>query len=113
MTITEKKFANLRMYSDVVPFEVVRVVSGKTVEIREMKAELDPNWKPEMVVGGFSAHCTNQASQKWIFESNPSAPIIRCRKVKARSSNFNLEWKSEYGHHYMEAAPRKFHDYNF
>lgn len=109
----EKKFANLRLHSDVAPFEVVRVVSDKCVEIRRMKAELDPSWKPEFIPGGFSAHCTNQHEQKWIITSDETAPIIRCRKVKARPSNFNLTWKSPYGYHYMEDAPRNFHDYNF
>lgn len=107
------KYMNLRLHSDVVPFEVVRVISDKTVEIRQMKATIDPSWKPNFVRGGFTAHCENQHEQKWIYESDESAPVIRCRKVKPTRSNYGLEWKSPYGHHYNEYSPRKFHDYNF
>lgn len=44
----EMKFANRLGYSDVEPFEVVRVVSDKCLEIRGMEAELDPSWKPNI-----------------------------------------------------------------
>lgn len=54
------KYANHLGYSDVNPYEVVRVISDKTIEIREMNAERDDSVKMEFVVGGFSAICTNQ-----------------------------------------------------
>lgn len=38
------KFANQFGYSDVNPFEVVRQISEKTMEIRSMKAERDPSF---------------------------------------------------------------------
>ena len=41
-------YANKYGYSDVYPYEIVRVISAKTIEVREMDAERDPNWKPGM-----------------------------------------------------------------
>lgn len=101
------KYANLIGYSDISPFEVVRVISDKTIEIREMKAELDPNWKPDMIPGGFSAHCVNQIDQKWIISPNENSIVIRIRKQK------NGKWKSVFGEHRLSETPRKFYDYNF
>lgn len=118
MTTTEtttaiKAFCNNHGYSQVYAYEVVKVISEKTVEIRRMKATLDPTWKPEMSVGGFAAHCSNQSEQRWLFESDESAPVIRARKVKPSYSNGFRNWKSVYGGHVMSDTPREFYDYNF
>ena len=61
------KFANQIGYSDVNPFEVIRVVSDKTIEIRAMNAERDNSVKMEFISGGFSAHCANQADQNGLL----------------------------------------------
>jgi hypothetical protein len=42
-------YANHYMYSDVEPYEVIRVVSEKTIEIRAMKAERDESCIQEVV----------------------------------------------------------------
>jgi hypothetical protein len=65
----EYTHANHSGWSDVHPYEIVRVVSPKTIEIRVMDAELDKNWKPEIIAGGFAGHCTNQGAQKWDYKS--------------------------------------------
>ncbi len=101
------KYANLYGYSDVHPYEVVRVISEKTMEIRSMDASLDPDWRPEIIPGGFAGHCVNQTDQKWIIESNPSTETIRIRKRK------DGKWYSCYGKHVLSNEPRKFYDYNF
>lgn len=108
-----KAFANMIGYTDIEPYEVVRVVSEQTMEIRRMKATLSPDWKPEISPGGFAGHCSNQHSQVWLYESDESAPVIRMRKVKPKHSNRMLSWKSAYGHHRLSDKPCKFHDYNF
>ena len=101
-------YANQIGYSDVNPFEVVRVVSDKTIEIRAMNAERDESFKLDFVPGGFSAHCVNQADQKWFITSDEEAPVIRIRLSK------NKGWCDKHGQRYMLAdAPRKFYDYNF
>lgn len=101
------KYANLHGYSDIYPYEVVRVISDKTIEIRAMNAHPDPNWKPNMIPGGFAAHCTNQRDQTWIIESNPSIETIRIRKRK------DGKWHSAFGKHVLSEEPKYFYDYNF
>jgi hypothetical protein len=100
-------YANLYMWSDVHPYEIVRVVSAKCMEVRSMTAELAADWKPSIAVGGFSGHCTNQNEQEWTFASDPDAPVIRIRLRK------DGRWHSKYGRHKVEATPERFHDYNF
>jgi hypothetical protein len=102
------KYANHYGYSDVNPFEVVKVVSDKTVEVREMDSELDPTWKPEWVVGGFAGQCVNQQTQRWNITSNPAYKTLRLRLSK------NGYWKSADGRKFqLEDKPVRFYDYNF
>lgn len=102
------QYANKLGYSDVEPFEVVRVVSEKCLEVREMDAEIDPAWKPEWVVGGFAGQCVNQRSQKWIIASNPANPVRRIRLQKSG------DWKAASGERFaLSGMPIKFYDYNF
>lgn len=101
------QYANRFGYSDVEPYEVIRAVSGITLEIRRMHAERDPEWKPEIIPGGFSGHCVNQSEQKWIITSDLNAPVIRIRLGKKG-------WKDRHGNRYdLSDRPRKFYDYNF
>jgi hypothetical protein len=102
------KFANQYGYSDVYPFEVVKVVSDKTVEVREMEAERDESVKLEWVVGGFAGHCTNQHDQKWHITSNDSNPVVRIRLSKSGV------WKDKHGRKFgLSEQPVRFYDYNF
>ena len=101
------KFANLIGYSDIVPFEVVRVISDKTIEIREMNATLVEGWKPEMIVGGFAAHCVNNNTQEYTYSTREGSPIVRARLHK------NGKWKSIHGEHRLSDEPKRFYDYNF
>ena len=101
------QYANHYMYSDVKPYEVVRIVSEKTIEIRAMKAERDESVKLEFHVGGFSAHCSNQDQQKWIITSDETAPIKRIRLGKHG-------WKDAHGGRFgLADKPHKKYDYNF
>jgi hypothetical protein len=101
------KYANLHGYSDVRPYEVVRVISDKTIEVRPMTARPDPNFKPNFIPGGFVAHCTNQRDQTWIIESDSDAPVLRVRKRKDGT------WHSAFGRHVISDKPIHFYDYNF
>jgi hypothetical protein len=101
-------FANRLGYTDVNPCEIVKTISDKTLEIREMNAEQDLSWNPVWHPGGFFAHCSNQRDQKWTITSNENNPVIRIRLSK------NNGWQDKYGQRYGIAdAPRKFYDYNF
>ena len=102
------KFANHYGYSDVNPYEVVKVVSDKTIEVREMDAERDDSVKMEFHVGGFSAHCSNQHDQKWFIKSNDTNPVVRIRLSKSGV------WKDKYGRKFgLSDQPVRFYDYNF
>lgn len=101
------KYANHLGYSDVTPYEVIRVVSDKTLEVREMNCERDESVKLDFHVGGFSAHCSNQRDQKWFITSDETAPIFRIRLGKRG-------WKDAHGRRFdVSDTPVKFYDYNF
>jgi hypothetical protein len=101
-------YANRIGYSDVTPCEIIRFVSDKCIEIREMDAVHSPDWKPEFVPGGFSAICTNNGQQHWDCTSNPANPIYRIRLSK------NKGWRSAHNASYrLHTQPVKHYDYNF
>lgn len=101
-------YANLTLHTDAFPFEVIRTVSAKTLDIRAMAYELDPTWKPEITPGGFAGHCSNQHSQRWIITSDVTKPTTRIRR------HGNGRWFDSHGNRYVLAdAPRRYHDYNF
>lgn len=103
-----EKFANRLGFSDVEPFEVVRVVSDKCIEVRAMSAERDPSWVPQWSVGGFAGNCSNQDSQRWIIASDASRPVVKIRLRK------NGQWFSAYGARFaLSDKPVRFYDYNF
>jgi hypothetical protein len=108
--VTERhimNYANHYSYSDITPFEVVKVISDKTIEVREMDAERDDSVKLEFHVGGFSAHCSNQREQKWSITSNGTNPVVRIRLGKQG-------WKDKHGQRFgLSDKPVKFYDYNF
>jgi hypothetical protein len=100
-------YANFIGYSDIHPFEVVRRISDKTLEIRAMSAVIDPSWKPDFVPGGFSGTVVNQHEQRWIITKNERGTPFRIRLGKKG-------WKDSGGGRYVLAdQPRSFYDYNF
>ena len=104
------RFAIHYGWTDYNPFEIIRVISDRTIEIREMKATLDANWKPIFEVGGFGGHCTNSREQKWNIFSDESQPIFRIR----RSNKRGRPWRDKHGLQYaLSNKPRKYYDYNF
>ena len=102
----EFKYANMHGWSDVHPYEIVRVISDKTVVVREMVAEKDPEFKPEFIPGGFAGHCTNQSEQTYTYKSCDDGHLMKIRLGKKG-------WKSQMGRHFLSTEPRKFYDYNF
>jgi len=94
-------------YTDVHPNEIVRYVSDKTLEIREMNTELLNPEDLEFHLGGFSAHCSNQRCQEYKYTSNEDAPIRRIRK------NNKGQWVYKGTRYSVSDTPHKFYDYNF
>ena len=100
-------FANHYGYSDANPFEIVRHISDKTIEIRAMNAEISKDWKREFVPGGFCGTVVNQNSQKWVITSDESAEVFRIRRGK-------YGWKDAHGNRYqLSDKPVKYFDFNF
>ena len=109
-----KQYANYHGYSDVHPVEVVRIISDSTVEVRAMDAVLDPEWKPEIIPGGFVGHCVNQGDQKHIITSNEENPVFRVRLSRSKNPRKNGYWFDSNGSRYvMNDKPVRFYDYNF
>ena len=113
-------------YSDVYPYEVIEVSkSGKKVKMRAMKSTLSPDWKPEVIVGGFAGHTVNNHSQKWIIDSDEDGSILEIshRTIKCNPHHNNgvsklSKWmpvgeKARVGQMVVGEGARRFHDYNF
>ena len=100
-------YANESGYSDMYPYEIVKVVSENTIEIRPMDTERDDSVELKWVSGGFAGHCVNQGQQKWFYKSNPDNPVKRIRRRK------DGYFYNHCNRVYLEQEPRKFHDYNF
>ncbi len=106
MTTTAPQFFSAFCHSDVIPCEVVRVVSAKTVDVRSMRSEM-AEWTPDFEVGGFAAHCNNQHEQKWTITSDPAGEVVRLRLNKFG------KWCDADGRTYKAVSePQRFHDYN-
>lgn len=96
--------AHICHWSDVTPVTVIKR-TAKTITVRHDKGTLDPNWKPEFVVGGFCAHCTNNDEQKWIIEEDPNGRVetFRLRNVGWRNSadeKLYPEWAMKYDYNF-------------
>ena len=95
-------------YTDVRAFEIVKVISDKTIEVRQMATKHDISHLTQHV-GGFSAHTENQRNQKVTYASEPNNPVIRIRRKKnnpERWGHGNLRFG-------LTQAPYAFYDYNF
>jgi hypothetical protein len=105
-TPTVKNFANHYGYSDVNPYEIVRRVSDRTIEVRRMDTTIDPSWKRDFIPGGFFGHTANNDSQKWIIVSNPANEVIRIRLTKSGWRNKGMRFQ-------LADKPVHFYDFNF
>jgi len=105
-----KPFANLHGWSDIHPFEVIKVNTPNKLTIRPMNHSELLN-KDELVfhAGGFSAHCSNQNVQRYTYSSNPEAGTLAIRYSKAKR-----RWQDADGNIYVLAdKPKYFYDFNF
>lgn len=97
---------HIQHWSDVSPCTVIKR-TATTITVRVDKAELDPTWKPEFVIGGFSAHCTNNNEQRWNIEEDPNGEVETFRWHKRDNCFMN--------HSGEKLLPGwvKYYDYNF
>lgn len=102
-----KQYANNFLYTDVRPYEVIRVVSEKTLVVRGMTVEPDPTWTRTYIPGGFCSYTLNNYEQRWIITSDPDGVTLRIRLRK------NGEWYGGAGRFILSDRPIYFYDYNF
>lgn len=81
--------------------------TAKTVTVAKVKVAPDPEWKPNILPGGFVGHCTNQHEQTWLFDkiARKNTRVIRLHK--------DGRWRSSDGAQYNEGEATEFYDYNF
>lgn len=96
-----RTYCNYHGYSDIDPNEVVRVISHRKIEIRQMDAVLAQ--APIQHIGGFCANTEND-TQRWECVSNPNNPVEIITLTKKG-------WGQ--GRYRMSDVPKKFYDYNF
>lgn len=93
------------LYTDAHACTVIKR-TPKSITIQQDKATLNPTFKPDFIIGGFCAHCTNQNEQSYTYEPDSNGKIITAR------------WSEKYGA-YMYLGKRitvgrhEFYDYNF
>lgn len=91
-----KKYAMHMAWSDINPYEVIKVVSDKTLVIRELDAKLISIDKDDL-----------QNSQVYEFSSNEDNKVLRIRLSKYGY------WKHKDYKFRLADKPYKFYDYNF
>jgi hypothetical protein len=102
-----KQFCNLRVGSDILPYEVIARKTPRKAMVRAMRAEMA--FTPECHTGGFCCNVSNNSGQTWNFFHQPEATPIAVRW----SDKFGC-WRDSGGNKYrMEDKPRKFYDFNF
>lgn len=78
--------------------------TAKSVTLVKVNVSADPEWKPNILPGGFAGHCTNQSEQTWLYKDmGPSTKVIRMTKKG---------WASQ-GVRFIEGCASEFYDYNF
>ena len=98
-----KKYVTYFGYTDRHAWEVIRVVSKKTVQIRRLSTKLIKA-PTQFYPGGFSGHFADNYSQEYEYTSNPAnaTQIIRLGKNGWGLGRFGMSDK-----------PCEFYDYNF
>lgn len=106
----EKTFTHVSYYgySDVHAYEIVKVISDKTIEVRKMDTEHDISHLKQYA-GGFCGHVADQRNQKVTYASNPNAEVIRIRRKK----NNPEQWVNGNLRFGLTEKPYAFYDYNF
>lgn len=98
-----RKYCNQHLFSDIEPYEVIKVFNSKRVLLRRMDAELIKPPK-EFHPGGFLGNYSDNNSQRWECKSNPDNETFEIRLSM-------YGWGR--GRYIMSDKPIKFYDYNF
>jgi hypothetical protein len=79
--------------------------TAKTVTLALVQVDRDPDWKPEIIPGGFAGHCTNQHEQTWLFKRFFPKITKTIRLTKKGWAHKDVR--------FSEGVDREFYDYNF
>lgn len=97
-----RKYCNLHLPNDAFAYEVVKVISPITVEIRALDTK-QTVFPKDFHPGGFVGHYADNYAQDYEYTSNEKNSIVRIRLGKRG-------WGG--GHYHMSDYPNYFHDYN-
>ena len=117
--LNEGDGVSVALWTDVEAYTIVKK-TATTITLRQDNAELLNRDELRFSVGGFAAHCENQADQRYSYEANPDGAMIKIslRRWKDEEGNERRKWKRA-GTGTFEAGGsayagrRKFHDFNF
>ena len=98
--------ATVNFYTDRNAGTIVKVTKC-SITVRRDKAIIDPNFKPQFVVGGFSAHCTNNNEQSYTYEPDENGELTTVRWSK----KFNRYGTPD--NITLSKGRHEFYDYNF
>lgn len=98
-----RKYCNFYGWSDIHPFEVIRIINDKTIEVRAMDT-IQTEQPKEFHAGGFVGHYSDNNNQAYDFISNE-------KNQKKRILLSKKGWC--HGTFKMSDKPIKFYDYNF
>lgn len=109
--LPEGEYVTETGYSETYAWQVVSK-TAKTMTIRPVRVSSDPEWKPEIIAGGFAGHCTNQSEQTWMFDGfEDFTAVVRLKKSRYYGSD--KLWGSAQGSEFIANGARRKHDYNF
>jgi hypothetical protein len=109
--LPEGEYMTQTMYSDTAPWRVVSR-TATTVTLQPVLTERDPEWKPNIIAGGFAGHCTNQDEQTWLYAGLGEHTTI-VRLVKSRYYGSDKLWRSKQAGEFIANGAVRKHDYNF
>lgn len=98
--------ATVCLYTDRYACTIIKVTK-QTVTVRRDKATLSEDFKPEFIIGGFAAHCTNNNEQSWTYEPDENGTL------------YTIHWSKKYNSYGQPGNLRlikgrsEFYDYNF
>ena len=98
-----REYCNRSLGTDCIPYEVVRIVNERCVDIRRMDTKIITSPK-KFHTGGFAAIVEDNDNQSYEYMSNETYTPVRIYLSKTG-------WGK--GTYIMSDQPVKFHDYNF
>jgi len=96
-------YVNHHMWTDARPVGVIVGTYGKTGIVVQPVTCTELDWKPQVHVGGFSAHVSNNHDQRWSFEIDTTRKPIKMRLTRAMAE----------GGDHVNVRPVNFYDHNF